>query len=143
MPMSANVRSMPEAMPNASGGAAFITGELLAGKKKLVPTPLMMLASTTTHRPRPRQIMPGRSRRRRVRPVRSRSTRRPADPLQDAEADDRGLVPGQAAGQRAEHEDREAHLVHPDPAEHVAEPADLSGEQRDDEQEGPALWPTR
>lgn len=51
MPMFANVRSMPEAMPNASGGAAFITAELLAGKKKLAPTPLTMLASTTTHRP--------------------------------------------------------------------------------------------
>jgi len=49
MPMLANVRSMPEAMPNDSGGAAFITAELLAGKKKLAPTPLTMLASTTTH----------------------------------------------------------------------------------------------
>jgi hypothetical protein len=41
----------------------------------------------------------------------------------------------QCAGQRAEHEDGEAHLVHPDPAEHVAQPAHLGGEQRDDEQE--------
>ena len=48
---SANVRSMPEETPNDSGGAAFITAELLAGKKKLAPMPLMMLASTTTHRP--------------------------------------------------------------------------------------------
>ena len=60
---------------------------------------------------------------------------RPADSLHDAERDDRRLVPGQPAGQRAEHEDGEAHLVHPDPAEHVAEPAHLGGEQRDDEQE--------
>src|SRR5437763_643634 len=60
---------------------------------------------------------------------------RPADPLQDAEADDRRLVPGQCAGQRAEHEDGEAHLVHPDPAEHVAEPIHLRGQQRDHEQE--------
>ena len=51
IPMFANVRSMPEAMPNDSGGAAFITAELLAGKKKLAPMPLMMLASTTTHSP--------------------------------------------------------------------------------------------
>jgi hypothetical protein len=51
IPMFANVRSMPDAMPNASGGAAFITAELLAGKKKLAPMPLMMLASTTTHSP--------------------------------------------------------------------------------------------
>jgi hypothetical protein len=42
---------MPDAMPNDSGGAAFITAELLAGKKKLAPMPLMMLASTTTHSP--------------------------------------------------------------------------------------------
>jgi len=45
--VSEAVRSMPDAMPNASGGAAFITDELLAGKKKLAPMPLMMLASTT------------------------------------------------------------------------------------------------
>src|ERR1051325_11611087 len=74
IPMFANVRSMPDAMPNASGGAAFITAELLAGKKKLAPMPLMMLASTTTHSP---------------------------------------VVTG------------EARLVHPDPAEHIAQPPDL------------------
>ena len=34
-----------------SGGAVFITAELLAGQKKLAPLPLMMLASTTTHSP--------------------------------------------------------------------------------------------
>ena len=60
---------------------------------------------------------------------------RPADALQDAEGDDRRLVPGQPAGQRAEHEDGEARLVHPDPAEHVAQSTDLGGQQRDDEQE--------
>jgi hypothetical protein len=49
-----DVRERPQharAMPNDSGGAAFITAELLAGKKKLAPMPLMMLASTTTHSP--------------------------------------------------------------------------------------------
>jgi hypothetical protein len=39
MPMFANVRRIPDAMPNMSGGAAFITAELFAGKKKLAPTP--------------------------------------------------------------------------------------------------------
>jgi hypothetical protein len=51
MPMLANVRSMPDAMPNASGGAAFMIAELFAGKKRLAPMPLMTLASTTTHSP--------------------------------------------------------------------------------------------
>ena len=31
IPMLANVRSIPDAMPYMSGGAAFITAELLAG----------------------------------------------------------------------------------------------------------------
>jgi hypothetical protein len=42
--------------PNASGGAAFMIAELFAGKKKLAPIPLMMLATTTTHRPVVRPI---------------------------------------------------------------------------------------
>jgi len=49
IPMFANVRSIPEAMPNMSGGAAFITAELFAGKKKLVPIPLTRLMTTITH----------------------------------------------------------------------------------------------
>src|SRR6185437_13738812 len=60
---------------------------------------------------------------------------RAADALDDPEDDDRRLVPGQRAQQRADHEDREAGLVHPDPAEHVPQPAHLGGEQRDDQQE--------
>jgi len=39
MPIFAKVRSMPDEMPNDSGGAAFITAELLVGKKKLAPIP--------------------------------------------------------------------------------------------------------
>ena len=49
MPMLANVRSIPDAMPNMSGGAAFITAELLAGKNMLVPIPLTRLMATMTH----------------------------------------------------------------------------------------------
>ena len=49
MPMLANVRSIPDAMPNMSGGAAFITAELLAGKNMLVPIPLTRLMATITH----------------------------------------------------------------------------------------------
>jgi hypothetical protein len=49
--MFANIRSMPDAIPYASGGVAFITAELLAAKKKPAPMPLMTLPSTTTHRP--------------------------------------------------------------------------------------------
>jgi hypothetical protein len=48
MPMLANVRSIPEAMPNMSGGAAFMIAELLAGKNRLVPTPLTRLMATMT-----------------------------------------------------------------------------------------------
>jgi hypothetical protein len=48
MPTLANVRSMPDAMPNMSGGAAFITAELLAGKNRLVPIPLTRLMRTIT-----------------------------------------------------------------------------------------------
>jgi hypothetical protein len=48
MPMLANVRSIPDAMPNMSGGAAFITAELLAGKNMLVPIPLTRLMATMT-----------------------------------------------------------------------------------------------
>ena len=40
IPMFANVRSIPEAMPNMSCGAAFITAALFAGKNKLVPHPV-------------------------------------------------------------------------------------------------------
>ena len=50
-PMLLNVRIMPDAYGIASGGAAFMIAALLAGKKKLAPMPLMMLASTTTHSP--------------------------------------------------------------------------------------------
>ena len=42
----------------------------------------------------------------------------------------RGLVPGEAhSGAEDEHD--EASLVHPHAAEHVAEPTDLGGQQRD------------
>src|SRR5215469_8240089 len=51
IPMLANVRSMPEAMPNTDGGLAFITAELLAGKNALAPIPLTTLARTTSHSP--------------------------------------------------------------------------------------------
>src|SRR5579884_2533839 len=50
IPTLEKVRSIPEAMPNTPGGAAFITAELLAGKKPPVPVLLMTLPSTTTHR---------------------------------------------------------------------------------------------
>jgi len=63
-----------------------------------------------------------------------RGDKRPADALQHAEADDRCLIPGERARERSENEDGEAHLIHPDPAEHVAKPPHLGGEQRDDEQ---------
>ena len=49
MPMLANVRSIPDAMPNMSGGAAFMIAELLAGKNRLVPTPLIRLMTTMIH----------------------------------------------------------------------------------------------
>jgi len=49
MPTLANVRSIPDAIPNMSGGAAFMTAELLAGKNRLVPTPLSRLMTTMTH----------------------------------------------------------------------------------------------
>src|SRR5579864_6393681 len=51
IPTLENVRSIPEAMPNTPGGAAFITAELLAGKNPPVPVLLITLPSTTTHRP--------------------------------------------------------------------------------------------
>src|ERR1700690_1057686 len=54
MPMLANVRSIPEAMPNMSGGAAFMIAELLAGKNMLVPTPLTRLMATITQSGGPR-----------------------------------------------------------------------------------------
>jgi hypothetical protein len=47
MPRLANVRIIPDAIPNMSGGAAFMIAELLAGKNKLVPTPLTTLIPTT------------------------------------------------------------------------------------------------
>ena len=53
MPMLAKVRSIPEEMPNTSGGEAFMTAELFAGKKALAPTPFTMLASTTSQSPLP------------------------------------------------------------------------------------------
>ena len=43
----------PRGDPEHSGGDAFITAEVLAGKKALAPTPLTTLASTTTQRPLP------------------------------------------------------------------------------------------
>ena len=46
MPMFENVRSMPDAMPNMSGGAAFMMAELLAGKKKHAPTALIVPMQT-------------------------------------------------------------------------------------------------
>jgi hypothetical protein len=48
MPMLANVRSIPDAIPNMSGGAAFMIAELLAGKNMLVPIPLTRLMATMT-----------------------------------------------------------------------------------------------
>ena len=53
IPMLAKVRSIPEEIPKTSGGEAFITAELLAGKNELAPTPFTTLASTTSHRPLP------------------------------------------------------------------------------------------
>src|SRR6185437_16801737 len=64
-----------------------------------------------------------------------RHDQRAADALDDAEHDDRHIVPGKRAQERADDEHSEARLIHPDPAEHVAEPANLRREQRDDEQE--------
>ena len=49
MPTFAKVRIMPDAMPNMSGGAAFMIAELLAGKKSDAPHPLSSASSTTTH----------------------------------------------------------------------------------------------
>jgi len=49
MPTLANVRSIPDAIPNMSGGAAFMIAELLAGKNRLVPTPLTRLMTTMIH----------------------------------------------------------------------------------------------
>ena len=46
MPTLANVRSIPDAIPNMSCGAAFMIAELLAGKNRLVPTPLSRLMTT-------------------------------------------------------------------------------------------------
>ena len=40
MPRFANVRIMPDAMPNMSGGAAFMMAELLAEKNGHAPTAL-------------------------------------------------------------------------------------------------------
>ena len=51
MPTFANVRSSPEAMPYSSSGAAFITAELLEGKKLPAPIAPTMLTTTTTHSP--------------------------------------------------------------------------------------------
>ena len=51
IPTFENVRSIPEEMPNSCGGEAFITAELLPGKKKPAPTPLAIEASTTSHSP--------------------------------------------------------------------------------------------
>ena len=48
MPMFENVRSMPDAMPNMSGGAAFMMAELLAWKKKHAPTALIAPMQTIT-----------------------------------------------------------------------------------------------
>jgi len=47
MPRLANVRIIPDAIPNMSGGAAFMIAELLAGKNRAVPTPLITLTPTT------------------------------------------------------------------------------------------------
>ena len=49
MPTLAKVRIIPDAMPNMSGGAAFMIAELLAGKNRLLPHPLTKLMTTTTH----------------------------------------------------------------------------------------------
>jgi hypothetical protein len=51
IPMLAKVRSIPEEIPNTSGGEAFITAAELAGKNPLAPTPFTTLATTTSHSP--------------------------------------------------------------------------------------------
>src|ERR1700728_1367038 len=47
IPTLANVRIMPDAMPNMSGGAAFMIAELFAGKNRHAPvaliTPMQMI----------------------------------------------------------------------------------------------------
>ena len=49
IPTLANVRIMPDAIPNMSGGAAFMIAELLAGKNRLAPSALMMPMQTIHH----------------------------------------------------------------------------------------------
>ena len=49
IPTLEKVRIIPDAMPNMSGGAAFMMAELLAGKNSEAPHPLTRASSTTTH----------------------------------------------------------------------------------------------
>ncbi len=51
IPTLAKVRSMPEEIPSAVGGEAFMTAELLAGKNALAPMPFTTLPTTTSHSP--------------------------------------------------------------------------------------------
>ena len=60
--------------------------------------------------------------------------KRPAEALQHPEGDDGGAVVRHRAQGRPDDEDEEPRLVHPDPAEHVAEPPDLGGGDGDHEQ---------
>ena len=55
IPTLAKVLSIPEEIPNTSGGDAFITAELLAGKNALAPATLTTLAKTTSHSPLARE----------------------------------------------------------------------------------------
>lgn len=50
IPVFAKVLRTPDAIPKLSGGAAFITAELLAGKNAPAPIAPTMYASETTQR---------------------------------------------------------------------------------------------
>ena len=51
IPILEKVRNIPDDIPNIDCGEAFITAELLAGKKELAPIPLITLAIITNHKP--------------------------------------------------------------------------------------------
>ena len=48
IPMLANVRSIPEAIPKSLPGATFITAELFAGMNAPAPSPFSTAATVTT-----------------------------------------------------------------------------------------------
>jgi len=71
------------------GGEAFITAELLAGKNALAPIPLITLATTTSHRPVPRQ-------------VRVHEQRNDLDRQARGRGDNRTELVGEPAGERSD-----------------------------------------